>query len=278
MTIAKVSPTKVSPTKVSPTSQAISQPVKPAKGTIVLPLELESDEPELESDLHRDQINLLIACLRAWWQERNDAYITGNLTIYYSPDKITNRDFRGPDFFVVLGAENRPRKSWILWAEQGKYPNVIVEFLSASTAKVDRDEKKKLYQDTFRTPDYFWFDPETLEFKGFRLSGGKYRSIKSNPNGWLWSQQLQLFLGVHDRQLRFFTAKGQRVPSPEERAAIAQQAAETAQQAAETAQQQVEIAQQQTEIAQRQAEEERLERQRLQQQVEDLQARLRDSS
>jgi Uma2 family endonuclease len=257
MTIAKLPPTP--------------QPAKPSKGTIVLPLELESDEPELESDLHRDQINLLIACLKAWWHDRHDAYITGNLTIYYSPDKITTRDFRGPDFFVVLGAENRPRKSWILWAEQGKYPNVIIEFLSDSTAKVDRDEKKALYQDTFRTPDYFWFDPETLEFKGFRLSGGKYRPIKPNPNGWLWSQQLQLFVGVHDRQLRFFTTKGQLVPSPEERAAIAQQQAETAQQ-------QAEIAQQQAEVAQQQVEAERQERLRLQQQVEELQARLRDSN
>jgi Uma2 family endonuclease len=30
--------------------------------------------------------------------------------------------------------------------------------------------KKPIYQDIFRTPEYFWFHPETPEFKGFRLS------------------------------------------------------------------------------------------------------------
>jgi len=39
----------------------------------------------------------------------------------------------------------------------GKYPNLIVEILSDSTAAIDRGLKKQLYQ-AFRTPDYFWFD------------------------------------------------------------------------------------------------------------------------
>ncbi len=47
--------------------------------------------------------------------------------------------------------------------EGGKYPNVIVEILSDSTANIDRTKKKILYQNTFRTPNYFWFDPESLE-------------------------------------------------------------------------------------------------------------------
>ncbi|NES22026.1 MAG: Uma2 family endonuclease, partial [Symploca sp. SIO3E6] len=36
------------------------------------PSDLESNEPPLESDLHRDQIDLLIRLLRWFWQERND--------------------------------------------------------------------------------------------------------------------------------------------------------------------------------------------------------------
>ena len=62
----------------------------------------------------------------------------------------------------------KPAKvGWTVWEEHGKYPNVILETLSPSTANTDKDFKKKLYQDTFRTPDYFWFDPESLEFAGF---------------------------------------------------------------------------------------------------------------
>lgn len=173
------------------------------------PSDLWSDEPPLESDLHRQQIDLLIDCINWWWRERNNFYASGNLTIYYSPDQIKSRDFRGPDFFVVLGTERKPRKSWVLWAEQGKYPNVIVEILSDSTAAIDRGLKKQLYQDTFRTPDYFWFDPNSLEFAGFHLVDGQYQPIEPNSEGWLWSQQLELYLGIQEQKLRLFTNEKQ---------------------------------------------------------------------
>lgn len=186
-------------------------------GDIVIPpCDLYSDEPPLESDLHLQQIILLLQCLEYLWRDRADFYATGNSTIYFNPDRIKSRDFRGPDFFVVLETERKSRKSWVVWAEGGKYPNVIVEILSPSTAKVDRTTKKQLYQDIFRTPDYFWFDPNSLEFAGFQLVGGHYQPLQATDQGWLWSQQLQLFLGVHQQQLRFFAPEGQLVPTPEE--------------------------------------------------------------
>ena len=216
----------------------LNTPIAPQD--IIIPSgDLWSDEPELESDLHRDQIELLLNCLKWWWHERTDFYASGNLTIYFSPEQITTRDFRGPDFFVVLGVENRPRKSWVMWNEQGKYPNVIIELLSNSTATVDRGLKKELYQDTFRTPEYFWFHPNTQEFKGFRLMGGKYQAITPNESGWLWSNQLELFLVVHQSKLRFFTLDGELIPTSEERAISAQQQAETERQQKEVAQQQL---------------------------------------
>ncbi|NER81839.1 MAG: Uma2 family endonuclease [Leptolyngbya sp. SIO1D8] len=187
------------------------------KDIIFPPGDLESDEPPLETDLHRDQIDLLIRLLKWLWQDRQDFYASGNLTVYYSPRQRKSEDFRGPDFFVVLGTERKPRKSWVVWEEGGKYPNIIVELLSESTAGSDRSLKKQIYQDIFRTPDYFWFDPHTLEFQGFHLVDGTYQALQPNEQGQLWSQQLGLYLGVCDRQLRFFTPEGKRVPTPEER-------------------------------------------------------------
>ncbi len=115
---------------------------------------------------------------------------------------------------MVLDTEKRPRKSWVVWREQGKYPDVIVEILSDSTANIDRNKKKILYQNTFRTPNYFWFDPESLELQGFRLIAGQYQAIAANENGYLWSEQLELYLGIFDRKLRYFTTDGQLVPTP----------------------------------------------------------------
>ncbi|GAB4382352.1 MAG: Uma2 family endonuclease [Elainellaceae cyanobacterium] len=180
------------------------------------PGNLWSDEPPLESDLHRDQIDLLIRLLKWWWRDRPDFYVSGNLTIYYNERQLKSRDFRGPDFFVVLGTEKRDRRSWVVWEEGGKYPNLIIELLSDSTAAIDKGLKKQLYQDIFRTPNYFWFDPKTLELRGFHLVDGKYEDIPPNPQGWLWSQSLELYLGVHDQKLRFFTEAGALVPLPEE--------------------------------------------------------------
>jgi Uma2 family endonuclease len=184
------------------------------------PSDLLSDEPPLETYLHLQQMMLLLKSLDWWWRDRNDFFSAGNLTVYYSPRQRRSEDFRGPDFFVVLETERQPRKSWVVWEEDGKYPNVIVEILSETTAATDKTLKKQIYQDSFRTPDYFWFDPDTLEFAGFHLLDGQYQPLEPNAQGWLWSQQLELYLGVHQKQLRFFTPEGQLVPTPEE---VAQQ-------------------------------------------------------
>lgn len=194
-----------------------------SEDVIFPPGDLLSDEPPLESDLHLQQILLLIKCLEWLWRNRQDFYVTGNLTIYYSPRQLKSEQFRGPDFFVVLGTECKPRNSWVVWQEDGKYPNVIVEVLSPKTAPTDRGLKKQIYQDVFRTPDYFWFDPKTLEFKGFHLVDGQYQELQPNPQGWLWSQQLEVFLGVYESKLRFFSVDGQLVATPEEAAEQEQQ-------------------------------------------------------
>ncbi|AOX03659.1 hypothetical protein BJP34_33310 [Moorena producens PAL-8-15-08-1] len=198
----------------TPTEIATTVP----EDVIFPPRDLLSDEPPLETDLHRLQMTLLIQCLEWLWDERDDFYVSGNLTIYYSPRQRKSEEFRGPDFFVVLGTERKPRNSWVVWQEEGKYPNVIVEIISPTTADTDRGLKKQIYQDTFRTPDYFWFDPNTLELKGFHLVDGCYLELEPNQEGWLWSQQLALYLGIYELKLRWFTAEGQLVPTPTEAA------------------------------------------------------------
>ncbi len=202
---------------------------------------LASDEPEMESSLHYLQAMLLVSCLEWFWRDRDDFFIGANLTVYFSRQQLKNRDFRGPDFFLVKNTQRQPRRSWVVWEEDGKYPDIIIELLSESTAEVDRTTKRELYQDRFRTPEYFWFDPESLEFVGLRLIGNRYQEIPSQPQG-KWSETLELYLTILDGQLRFFKPNGDLVPTPQESAVREGEAAAQARQESAMAKQESSLA------------------------------------
>lgn len=218
------------------------------------PTDLIFDDGEpLETNRHRIAINVLIRSLDQAYRDRNDFFTGGNMFIYYSSTQARNRDFRGPDFFVVLDIDGSyPREGWVVWEEEGRYPDVIVELMSDSTATVDLTTKKDLYERTFKTPDYFVyhpFDPNSLQGWHLDLDEG-YQELTPNEQGWLWCQRLGLWLGTWqgtiDRNeavwLRFYDRQGNLVPLPEE---AAQQQAEAAQRQAQEAQRQAEVAEKQ---------------------------------
>jgi Uma2 family endonuclease len=230
--------------------------------------ELLSDEPEMESTQHYQQLAMLVSHLEWYWRDRNDFFIGANLTVYYAHEQLQRRQFRGPDFFLVREVTRAPRHSWVVWEEGGRYPDLIIELLSDSTALVDRTDKKSLYQNIFRTPEYFWFSPITEEFAGFRLIEGRYEAIPADERGWRWSAELGLYLGVQDGWLRYFKPEGTLVPGPEEAALREREQAEQERQRAEQAQQQAERERQRAEQAQQQAERERQRAEQAQQQAE----------
>jgi Uma2 family endonuclease len=239
----------------------------------ILGEEWESDEPELETDFHRDQIDLLLRLMKWIWRDRNDIYCSGNTTVYYDQAQRTTRNFRGPDIYVVLDADPRQRKSWMIWKEGGRYPNLVIELLSPATARVDRTTKKELYQNIWRLPNYIWFHPETMEFKGFRLVNDRYEEIQPTHAGWLWLDQLELFLGIQDRTLRLFTATGEMLLFEEEAARLE---IEQERSARETAQKQAEQDRSARETAQKQAEQDRSARELAEDRAERLAAKLRE--
>ena len=185
-----------------------------------------SDGEPMESDRHVQQMTLLLETLRLHWSGRDDYFIGGNMFIYFSLEQVRNRDFRGPDVFVVLGVPKRERKSWLVWQE-GKGPDLVIELLSDSTAQIDRGEKKQVYQDTLRVPEYFWYDPFTAELAGFDLTSAGYAAIAPDASGRLHSRRLGLALTIWQGTyneitapwLRWATADGELLPTPVELAA-----------------------------------------------------------
>lgn len=114
-------------------------------------------------------------------------FSAGNLSIYWREEDIgknwTERQFIGPDFFVVLDVERRPRNSWMVSLENGRFPNVTTELWLKSTARKDHTAKKALYHNVFKAPEYFWFhpDPQKQEFRGFRPEDGLTRKLRLTP-------------------------------------------------------------------------------------------------
>jgi Uma2 family endonuclease len=203
------------------------------------------DGMPMESQRHVMQLQLLMDPLRLLWEGRQDVYIGGNMFVYYSLAQVRNKDFRGPDFFVALDVPKRERKSWVIW-EEGKGPDVVIELLSESTAAQDKGEKKDIYQDRIRVPEYFWFDPMSGEWAGFILQHGRYAAIEEDSQGRLLSQTLGLALvrweGIYQeveaRWLRWATLSGALLLTPQEVAVESQRQATEAQRQATEAQRQ----------------------------------------
>jgi Uma2 family endonuclease len=231
----------------------------------------------METQRHKMQMDLLLDTLQFWLDQQEEGYIGGNMFIYFSTRQVRNQDFRGPDFFAVLGVPKKERKSWVVW-EEGKAPNVVIELLSETTAQQDKERKKEIYQNQLRVPEYFWYDPfHPEDFAGFYLNGGQYRPLEPDTDNSYVSQQLGLksvqwrgsYKTVETVWLRWATLEGELLPTENELRREAQQQAQQAQQQAQQAQQQAQQAQQEVQQARQEA-------QQAQQTNEKLAAKLRE--
>jgi Uma2 family endonuclease len=227
----------------------MSQPAVSALAPLPFDLVYDDGEP-LETEWHTWAYPLLRGLIRQHMEEigRADFYVGGNMFVYYSVeqarDVVQGRQyFRGPDVFWVGGVKPGRRKGWVAWEEGGRLPDVIVELSSPSTASVDRKEKKALYARTFRTSEYYIYDPDLRKLEGFRLAGDVYQSMLPDTQGRFWSEQLGAFLGVwhgvyegmEDDWVRLFRRDGSLVSAAKEREEAERQRAEMERQRAEAA-------------------------------------------
>lgn len=205
------------------------------------------DGEPMETYRHRQQMQLLIDSLQAHWAERTAYYVSGNMFLHYDP--YDRRKFRGPDFFLVMDVENRERKSWVVWQERMRFPDVIIELLSETTRKIDKGEKKTLYERLFRTAEYYLYDPLSQEFVGYHLHCAQYEEARQDAQGRIYSPVTGLSLAVRNEWLRWITREGQILLSPMELWKQEQQRTKDIQQQAEQAQQQAEQDRQRAERA-----------------------------
>ena len=214
----------------------------------------------METQRHKFQIDMLIDTLLPWLAARSDGYVGGNMFVYYSLAQVKNQDFRGPDFFAVLGVPKKERLSWVVW-EEGKGPDVVIELLSESTAAQDKNEKKLIYQNQLRVSEYFWFDPfNPSDWAGFSLQYGVYQPKAVNAQDQLVSRSLRLALvrwqGIYKdfeaTWLRWATLDGDLLPNAEEIALQERQSADQERQRADQERQRADQERQRAEQAESQ--------------------------
>ena len=184
--------------------------------------ELVFDDGEpMDSPEHRANAALLVDVMQRHVLGRDDVYVGANEALYFSAIQARNRDFRAPDFFVVVGCDGRaPRKGWVVWEEDGKVPDFVIELLSPTTEKADRGVKFETYRN-LNVKDYALFDLATNRLEGWTLTGRNYEPMPKDPHGHLVVGSIGLSLGLwhgayqtFDRPwLRFFHPDGSVAPT-----------------------------------------------------------------
>lgn len=146
----------------------------PVLDPVVVEYPSSDGEPLAESDFQFTPLTYVRNALRHYYRGRRDVYVSGNLLLYYEEGNL--RATVAPDVFVVIGAPNHDRSSYLLWQEP-KAPDWVLEVTSHSTELKDRREKRELYRE-LGVAEYWRYDPtgDYLEprLHGERLSRGQY--------------------------------------------------------------------------------------------------------
>lgn len=170
----------------------------------------------MENVQHDTNHHALMDALRPWLEARGRAaFQAGNNFIYY--ELGDPRKNVGPDYYLILGARDNPeRDCWRVWNEGYLLPQVVIEFISRSTARRDRVVKFAIYRDVLKVANYFIASHRQRRIEGFRLQDGVYVPIAPNPQGLLLCDPLGLYVGMHEGVARWYDEEGILLPTPRE--------------------------------------------------------------
>ena len=163
----------------------------------------ESDgKPMAETEVHREEMIAAIEALVDHFRNAPDVYVGGNMLFYFEEGNPSA--CLAPDTFVVKGVAKHRRRIYKVW-EEGRAPEVVIEFTSRSTRFEDQGTKRALYA-FMGVREYLLFDPldEYLDppLQGYRLRNGEYERLELEPDGTLVSEGLGMILSREGTHLR----------------------------------------------------------------------------
>ena len=118
--------------------------------------------------------------LQRHWR-RQDVFVGSDQFIYWDPAYDSRKNPvnppPAPDLYVAFGVANRLRPVYVVW-EEGKPPDFVLEVVSPSSRRRDKEEKQVLYA-KMGVPEFFLYDPESEEvpLRGFELRNGAYARL-----------------------------------------------------------------------------------------------------
>jgi Uma2 family endonuclease len=167
-----------------------------------------------ETSFHSNLVRYLTLVLR-WLFQGQRCAIYENLNFYQTPDP--NEYPLAPDLAVIKGVAFQEVRSWRV-GRTGPAPQVVFEIMSTETWKKDLFEKPMKYAQ-MGVQEYFAYDPHVPPLAratarrlfGWRLDKETQvmRELPLEPDGRLWSIQLESFLIPDGKYLRLYDRHGQ---------------------------------------------------------------------
>ena len=228
-------------------------------------------KPMAAGDLHLEILIWLLQALRAYFSERPEVYVSGDILTYYVEGNP--RAVCAPDVLITFGIGQKQRRTYKVW-EEGKVPDFVMEFSSKTTYQNDLTDKMELYA-ALGIPNYLLYDAEALylpsPLMGFQLVKGVYVPIPPGVDGGVHSDVLGLDFHIRDRRLAVYDPVAEQwLQVPAEQHAARAEDAEARAENAEARAENAEARAAQETIARQKAE---AELERLREQLARLQAR-----
>ena len=209
--------------------EEIEEELELTGATIADPYYYYYDSHPTRKDLMSDSIPslnnfLYLLNLLKWHYPAQSNFVGGNISIYQSP-QIKEYPI-SPDVAVFKGIglseeEQQQTKSWRMMLTNRPAPQVVFEICSGETwhEDIDLDKKPREYG-LMGVKEYYAYDPNQPRLWkdqkiGPRLLGWRYgedkqaQRIEPDERGWLWSEELQSWVGEDGVYLRIYDQKGE---------------------------------------------------------------------
>jgi len=138
-------------------------------------------EPMAQNTKQAEVMMTLKENLDALFADRDDVFVA--IDHFWYPVKGHPNIRQAPDVMVVLGRPKGHRGSYKQWEEDNIPPQVVFEVVSPGNTQEEWDAKLAFYEQ-YGVLEYYIYDPDTSEWRGYVREGGKLAVIEA-MEGWV---------------------------------------------------------------------------------------------